>query len=78
MRSRTKIAAMAAAIALVFFLAPVAFWYNAYGGQAGVPGKTTLHPVYRSLGCYLSGAGDTYAPNLGGFRWGCQGPLFYL
>lgn len=80
---RRKVAAagasiVVAAVILAFFYAPVVFWYNADGGPviSGMP--RPANPVYRSLGCIYTGYGATYAPYLGGFMFGCEGPIVPL
>ena len=63
--------AVVVAVAL-FFLAPVALWYDS---GSPIAGQTVSVPVYRSLGCATFGIGVLYSPSWFGFVFGCQAPI---
>jgi len=69
---KAAVALIATVVVLVFFLAPVTFWFNLRVGPAGY---TQTVPVYRSLGCAVLGLGDLYAPEWFGFSFGCGIPV---
>ncbi|MDE1852968.1 MAG: hypothetical protein KGI38_04370 [Thaumarchaeota archaeon] len=71
--AKVVVTVVAVAIVLtVVFFAPVSYWFTESAGPAGYQSSI---PVYRSLGCALTGFGDLYAPGWFGFSLGCSIPV---
>lgn len=71
-RRTALFAGVAAVVVIVFFLAPVVWWFNL---GSPIAGERVSNPVYRSLGCATLGYGDLYAPSWFGFSLGCEIPV---
>ena len=85
MKCLTKVAIGSAAVValIVFFFAPMVFWYTASCSGLECPvgcggiaiqycPKPPTYAVYESLGCATIGVGTVYSPHWFGLSFGCQ------